>query len=78
MVAKKEVTVVTASNESVPQPALESATVLSPQNQEGDRGGKEVDTKKANRRPKPPKRFVKYEVIGNNNVAVPTHLFKVY
>ena len=29
-------------------------------------------------RPKPPKKFVKYQVLGTNNVAVPTHLFKVY
>ena len=27
---------------------------------------------------KPAKKFVKYQVLGNNNVAVPTHLFKVY
>ena len=30
-----------------------------------------------NRPPRRPKKFVKYEVIGENNVAVPTHLFKV-
>ena len=29
------------------------------------------------RPPRRPKKFVKYEVIGENNVAVPTHLFKV-
>jgi len=29
------------------------------------------------RPPRPPKKFVKYEVIGTNNVAVPSHLFKV-
>ena len=36
-----------------------------------------VKTPPNNRPPRRPKKFVKYEVIGENNVAVPTHLFKV-
>jgi len=32
------------------------------------------DTKK---RPQHPKKFVKYQVLGSNNVAVPTHLYKI-
>merc|ERR1711874_181380 len=28
-------------------------------------------------RPRPPTKYVKYQVIGDNNVAVPTHLYKV-
>ena len=36
-----------------------------------------IKTPPNNRPPRRPKKFVKYEVIGDNNVAVPTHLFKV-
>jgi len=39
--------------------------------------GDKVDTSRKDRQPRPPKKFVKYEVIGKNNVAVPTHLFKI-
>lgn len=36
-----------------------------------------VEEKKKTGRVRPPKKYVQYEVIGRNNVAVPTHLFKV-
>jgi len=46
-------------------------SMRNPNDGSGDRGRRFARTER------PPKKFVKYEVIGNNHVAVPTHLFKV-
>ena len=81
MLAKNELSVAAVSHKPVTQLAESTTNSQSQKEGRGEGIGKEFGNKKANegsaRRPKPPKKMIKYEVIGNNNVAVPTHLFKV-
>ena len=44
------------------------------QTENNEKGDNEKTSKKWRR---PAKKFVKYQVLGDNNVAVPTHLYKV-
>jgi len=82
-IIEKQLPLTNVNNQTLPTVKLSDS---SDKNSGNDESKKKVAVKSASDtppnpdrkfRPKPPKKFVKYQVLGNNNVAVPTHLFKI-